>query len=133
MTNSKKKIEIHNVDLDIDLDSEIKKHATLDTDTKDRISNIINIARERAKKPVNPEELAWNEKFEKLFVAITGDPDLAVTKQTTMDTLGIPAADLGKILAKFKKFLKINKNNEWALMIGQNNKGERIYCLKRFV
>lgn len=133
MTNSKKKVEIHNVDLDIDLDSEIKKHATLDTDTKDRINNILNIARDRAKKPVDPEELAWNEKFEKLFVVITGNPDLSATKQATMDILGIPAADLGKILAKFKKFLKGVKKNEWSLMIGQNNKGERIYCLKRFV
>lgn len=133
MTNSKKRIEIHNVDLDIDLDSEIKKHATLDTDTKDRIANIINIARERAKKQVDPIELAWNEKFEKLFIAITGDPNLAATKQATMDILDIPATDLGKILAKFKKFLKINKNDEWSLMIGQDNKRERIYSLKRFV
>lgn len=133
MTNSKKKIEIHNVDLDIDLDSEIKKHATLDTDTKDKIASIINIARERAKKPVDPEELAWNEKFDKLFTAIISDPNLAATKQATMDILGIPAADLGKILAKFKKFLKINKNNEWVLMVGQDNKRERIYSLKRFV
>jgi len=133
MNDSKKKVQIHNVDLDINLDDEIKKHATLDTDTKDRINNIINIARERAKKPVDPVELAWNEKFDKLFTTITADPDLSASKQVTMDTLGIPAADLGKILAKFKKFLKIIKKNEWTLMIGQNNKGERIYCLKRFV
>lgn len=133
MTNSKKKIEIHNVDLDIDLDNEIKKHATLDTDTKSKITNIINIARDRAKKPIDPEEVAWNEKFEKLFNFITTDPNLTATKQLTMDTLGIQAADLGKIIAKFKKFLKVNKNNEWTLMIGQDNKNERIYSLKRFV
>jgi hypothetical protein len=133
MTNSKKKIEIYNVDLDINLDNEIKKHATLDTDTKDRIASIINIARERAKKPIDPEELIWNEKFEKLFVIITNNPYLAATKQITMDILSISAPDLGKIIAKFKKFLRVNKDNKWSLIIGQDNKNERIYSLKRSI
>ena len=132
MTNSKKKIEIHNVDLDIDLDSEIKKHATLDTDTKDKIANIINIARERAKKPIDSVEAAWNEKFEKLYSLFTTSVNCSVSKNDMTEVLGIQASDLGKIIAKFKKFLRINKNNEWTLMVDPNPK-VRYYNLKRLV
>lgn len=132
MTISKKKIEIHNVDLDIDLDSEIKKHATLDTDTKDKITNIINIARERAKKPVDPEELAWNEKFEKLYTAFNAAVNCSISKSGMIELLGIQAADLGKVIAMFKKFLRVHKNNEYTLMVDPNPKS-RYYNLKRIV
>lgn len=131
MTIPKKKIEVFNVDLDINLEEEIKKHSTLDTHTKSKIASVLNNAPKNIK-PMDPIEQQWNSKFDKLFDAMSADPNTSVTKLVAIDILGIPVNDLGLAIAKFKKYLRIHKENKWVVLTGQDTSRQRIYTIKRF-
>ena len=131
MAIPRKKIEVFNVDLDINLEDEIKKHSTLDTHTKEKMVNILNNAPKNTK-PMDPVEQEWNTKFDKLFDAMAADSNTSVTKDAATVILGIPAKDLGSAIPKFKRYLRIIKENQWVVLTGQDNKRQRIYTIKRF-
>ena len=59
-------------------------------------------------------------------------PPSEVTKERAMEILEISKEKLGSVLQRFKKFLRINKENEWVLLIGKNAQKERIYHLQKF-
>lgn len=133
MQNEKpKKIEIVDVQLDVDLDAEIRKHSNIDAVTRTKISDTIEKARMRQEKPVDPEEQAWNTKFEALFgvMSVEGAPE--ITKEAMATHLSITVEQIGSAIAKFKKFLRGVKANQWVVLLDKNAKRERIYVLRRY-
>lgn len=126
---TKGKVEIIDVKLDLNLEEEIKKQTTVDVTAKSRIESIIERAKLRAEKAPKPKEAdEMGPVFASLF-------DVMVTKkevgqEEAAKILNIPILQLGAALGKFKKFLRVSKNNEFALFIGKNGK-QKIYYLKR--
>lgn len=131
MNDPKKKVRIFNVDLDINLEDEIKKHSIIDASTKSKIINVLDVNKQKDKKPVNPVEQMWNEKFSKLFDEMI-KPDISITKDTMAKMLEIPTLELSAAISRFKKFLRVSKLNQWVILTGTDNKRERIYTLKKF-
>lgn len=125
MTDSvKKKIEIIDISLDIDLDKEIKKQATVDTAAQHKINTILAQAKGRIKpKPIDP----FDEKFEQLFILMSSKPE--ISKNEFLDVLNITGAQVGATIAKYKRFLRETKSNEWALVISTGR--DKTYALKR--
>jgi hypothetical protein len=131
MNDPKKKVQIVNVNLDINLEDEIKKHSIIDASTKNKIINVLDVNRQKDKKPINPVEQMWGEKFSRLFDEMT-KPDISMTKDAMTKILEIPVLELAAAIARFKKFLRVSKSNQWVILTGQDNKRERIYTLKKF-
>jgi hypothetical protein len=136
MTSQRKKIEIINVNLDIDIDAEIKKQSTIDHTTRAKINNIVNRAKIRTPdKKISQKDVEWNDKFEKLFQIMAPLDSLLplpdISKETVVSILEITADQLGAILTKFKKFLRESKLGKFVVIIG-NSRHKRTYALKRF-
>jgi len=127
MTSHKKKIEIIDVKLDINLEEEIKKYSNIDNSTKSKVDSILANARARNRK-LDPEKKMWDEKFEKLFQIMSNN--IILDKEQFIKTLGITADKIAPIISKFKSFLQIAKNNEWVIVLGGDK--SRTYTLKRF-
>lgn len=128
MNEPKKKIQILNVDLDINLEDEIKKHSIIDANTKNKINTILDT--NKPVKKINPTEQLWTDKFDKLF-NIMSNQDTNVTKSDMVKILEIPPLELAPAISRYKKFLRVNKLDQWTILTGQNNKRERIYTLKK--
>jgi hypothetical protein len=126
---TKGKVEIIDVKLDINLEEEIKKQTSVDVTAKTRIESIIERAKLRADKAPKPKEVDEMEPlFAALFDAMVAKKE--VNQEETAKILNIPILQLGAALGKFKKFLRVSKNNEFALFIGKNGK-QKVYYLKR--
>ena len=126
---AKGKVEIIDVKLDLNLEEEIKKQTVVDTNAKTRIESIIERAKLRAdKNPKKPEPDAMDAQLSALFDFLTANKDIGQEEATKI--LGVPVLQLGATLGKFKKFLRVSKNNEFALFIGKNGK-QKVYYLKR--
>lgn len=126
---TKGKVEIIDVKLDINLEEEIKKQTVVDGAAKTRIESIIERAKLRADKAPKPKEV---DEMEPLFVSLF-DAMIAhkeITQDEAAKILNIPILQLGAALGKFKKFLRVTKNNEFVLFIGKNGK-QKVYYLKR--
>lgn len=126
---TKGKIEIIDVKLDINLEEEIKKQTVVDTGAKSRIESIIERAKLRADKAPKPKEVDEMEPvFNTLFDTMIANKE--VGQEEAAKLLNIPVIQLGAALGKFKKFLRVSKNNEFVLFIGKNGK-QKVYYLKR--
>lgn len=134
---AKGKVEIINVKLDINLEEAIQKQSQIDSTAKSRIDNILSKARERQEKPPTEKQLkeaAQLERFQVLYDTMlpkdmpVGTPKL--TKDEVIKTLNITQESLGATIGKFKKYLNLQKGNQWVMMIGKNDAKERVYFLQ---
>lgn len=127
---TKGKVEIIDVKLDLNLEEEIKKQTNVDVAAKSRIESIIERAKLRADKTTTKKQEtdAMDAQFAALFDAMVAQKE--VNQEDTAKLLNIPILQLGAALGKFKKFLRVSKNNEFALFIGKNGK-QKVYYLKR--
>jgi hypothetical protein len=126
---AKGKVEIIDVKLDINLEEEIKKQTVVDSTAKSRIESIIERAKLRADKAPKPKEVDEMEPFFKVFFdSLIANKE--VNQEESAKLLNVPTLQLGAVLGKFKKFLRVSKNNEFVLFIGKNGK-QKVYYLKR--
>ena len=132
----KGKVKVVNVELDLNLEEEIRKQTAVDSRMKTRVNNIIERAQLREqkidKKARGLRQL--EEQFRPLFDAFLpgGENPIEITKDEALKILGIRRDELGSTIQKFKKFLRVVQENEWVLLISKNDKKERIYFLRRF-
>lgn len=127
MVPKKHKAEIIDIKLDINLDEEIKKYTSVDPIVRNKIYSIIDQAKARVKQP-DPAEIVLNEKFEQLFILLSNN---ITSKQNLLKFLEIEPKLLSGILMKFKRFLRIVKNNQWVLVLDKAS-GDRTYSVVRF-
>lgn len=126
---TKGKVEIIDVKLDLNLEEEIKKQTSVDVTAKSRIESIIERAKQRSDKAPKPKEVDPMEPFfNALFDTIVANKE--INQEDAAKVLNIPILQLGAALGKFKKFLRVSKNNEFVLFIGKNGK-QKVYYLKR--
>lgn len=126
---TKGKVEIIDIKLDINLEEEIKKQTVVDTAAKTRIESIIERAKLRADKAPKPKEPDEMEPYlNAFFDALIAHKEIG--QEEAAKILNIPVLQLGAALGKFKKFLRVSKNNEFVLFIGKNGK-QKVYYLKR--
>lgn len=126
---TKGKIEIIDVKIDINLEEEIKKQTVVDNTAKSRIESIIERAKLRADKAPKPKEVdEMDPLFSTFFDTMIANKE--VGQEEAAKLLNIPILQLGAALGKFKKFLRVSKNNEFVLFIGKNGK-QKVYYLKR--
>ena len=127
---TKGKVEIINVKLDLNLEEEIKKQTVVDTSAKSRIESIIERAKMRSDKG-NAKQKEVDEmesQFKALFDALSANKE--VTQEEAAKLLNIPVLQLGAALGKFKKYLRVVKNNEFVLFIGKSGK-QKVYYIKK--
>lgn len=134
---AKGKVEIINVKLDINLEDTIQKQSNVDSTSKSHIDTILSKARARQEKPPTEKQLkdaAQLERFQVLYDAMlpkdmpTGTPKL--TKDEVIKILNITQETLGATIGKFKKYLNLQKGNQWVMLIGKNEAKDRIYYLQ---
>ncbi|MEM3000673.1 MAG: hypothetical protein QXP41_00575 [Candidatus Nitrosocaldus sp.] len=129
--NKRSKIEIININIDINIDEEIKKQTNVDELTKSKINNVIERAKMRQGAHTNQGVDEFDNKFEALFTVMSAD-NVSLTKEDFMNRLNITGEQLGAYISKFRKFLKDAKDNKWVLVLGKNENNKRIYMLKRY-
>lgn len=126
---TKGKVEIIDIKLDLNLEEEIKKQTVVDGTAKTRIESIIERAKLRADKaPKTKEPDAMEPVYSVFFDALIECKE--ISQEESAKLLNVPVLQLGATLGKFKKFLRVSKNNEFALFIGKNGK-QKVYYLKR--
>lgn len=134
---AKGKVEIINVKLDINLEETIRKQSIIDPTTKPRVDAILAKAKARQEKPPTEKELkeaAQLERFQILYDLMLpkdmpiGTPKL--TKDEVIKTLNITQEALGATIGKFKKYLNLQKGNQWVMLIGKNQAKDRVYYLQ---
>lgn len=131
---AKKKVEIINVSLDINIDELIQKQSTIDATVKSRIDDILSKARARQEKPPTEKQLkeaAQLERFKVLYDAMLPSAEVTpkLNKDEVIKILNIQQTALGATIGKFKKYLNIERGNQWVMLIGKEAK-ERIYYLQ---
>jgi hypothetical protein len=132
---AKGKVEIINVKLDINLEEAIQKQSNIDQTSKSRIDEILSKAKTRQEKPPTEKQLkeaAQLERFQVLYDTMlpkdAAAPQLA--KDEVIKILNITQEALGATIGKFKKYLNLQKGNQWVMMVGKNQAKERVYYLQ---
>lgn len=133
---TKKKVEIINVNLDINLEESILKQSKIDPTVKPRVDAILANAKPATKPPSEKalKEAALLERFQVLYDIMLpkdmpiGTPQL--TKDDVIKTLNITQESLGATIGKFKKYLNLQKGNQWVMLVGKSKSKDRIYYLQ---
>ena len=129
--NKRSKIEIIDVNININIDDEIKKQTNIDESMRTKINDIIMKAKTRQERPVDNDKIELYKKFESLFTTMSSSNAL-ITKDDFANYFGIAHQYIGAYILRFRKFLKEVKNNEWALIMGKDERNQRTYMLKRY-
>lgn len=133
----KQKVEIVDIKLDVNLEEEIRKQASIDPTAKSRAESIIerakarqeaSVAKQKAKAPTFPA--TFGAFFDALLPKEGVTPE--ATKEEAIKLLEVVPEAMGATLGKFKRYLRSEKNNEWVIQIGKNKANDRIYFLKPF-
>lgn len=133
----KQKVEIVDIKLDVDLEAEIKKQASIDPTAKSRAESIVerakarqeaSQAKQKAKLPEFPS--TFGAFFDALMPKDGVTPE--ITKEEAIKLLGVVPEAMGATLGKFKRYLRSEKNNEWVILIGKNKANDRVYFVRPF-
>lgn len=134
--NKKKKIEIIDIRLDIDLTAEIKKRAdTLNKEIKNQTKGLVERARLkslRTKSQKKRTQEVWEIKCQRAFDKLVSVADTEFPWLTTDELMNIvdsESVSLQSIIQRLRSFIK--KEGHWVLT-RKKQAGQSIYKLDRF-
>jgi len=132
---TKPRVHVVKIDLDIDLDEEIKKATAVSDEIKVHIKGFLEekqMRRQEISKRVKPTPKEWLPKMDRLFDALQKAGDGALNKDEMAQTIDVPPNEIGPIIQRFKSYLKAEKNNDWHLEIKVRSK-IRTYRLRKLI
>lgn len=136
MGKRKKKIEIIDIRLDIDLTEEIRKRTDmLNEEIKNQTKNLIERAKLRAQKTKSSkqrEKELWDVKCQRVFdkLVAAAETDFPwLSSSEIMSLMNVESVSLQSVIQRLKSFIK--KEGHWVLTRKRRSK-ESTYKLDRF-
>lgn len=136
MRNRKKKIEIIDIRLDIDLTEEIRKRAdVLNADIKQQAETLIERAKLRSQKVKSSKERTqelWEGKCKRVFDKLVASAETEhpwISGEEIMNVVDSDSVSLQSVIQRLRSFIK--KEGHWTLT-RKKKSGQSIYKLDRF-
>jgi len=129
---SKPRIHVVQIDLDLDLEEEIKKATAVSDEIKVHIKGFLEEKKARKsaapkRKPTPPE---WLPAMEAIFGALQAAENGSLTKEEMAKAASVEPDGIGPVIQRFKSYLRAEKENDWHLEIKVRSK-VRTYRLQK--
>lgn len=133
MVNHRKKIEIIDVDINVDLTKDFNAAKDL-SNIKDKIKSLAEVANMRVQKKATRKSKIkeyWTPKLESLYDALNEHPDKLLSKTDVLKATNVPESDLGPFIMRFKAYLRKELKSKYVLNI-YSKSGMKYYNLMPF-
>ena len=137
--NPKRKVEIIEISLDLDLEAEIKEATDNLQKLTPKIDKIVESAKLKSQPIVTKKQrdkIIWHERLEKMFEALKNMSSQEQPYRALNFVLEKAGVELTKsetigVNTRLRNYLKKEKNNRWALLT-RRSKGRTLYALAKF-
>lgn len=123
-----KKIQVVEINLDIDLEEEIKKETKVSDDIRIQLHDVVRSRMKNPKHVSKSKRIKKNfePKFDKLFEVLVEED--SINKADFASVVGVKPEDIGPVVQRFKTYLREKHEGNWYLE-SKKKRNTRVYKL----